>query len=140
MPIRHSTNTRNDLATQLAAIYPAGAIARFYSAAQTDPNAAPAGTLLGTLTIPASPWAAAAAGSVVNAVLFTGVGEPGLGAPTSIVGFRLANAAGTRVTVGSVGLTGSGADLQLDNVSIAANQEVRFAAGNFVLSIPELAN
>lgn len=131
MPVTHNVATRTALADAVAALYGAGSTLRLYSAAQTADSAA-AGTLIATITLPASPWGTASAGSIAADVVWTGTGAAGLPAPTTVVGFRLSSADGTRVTVGDVGLTGSGADLTMDNTSVAAGQAVEITAATIL--------
>jgi hypothetical protein len=132
MTVTHNTATRTDVAALLATIYGENATLRLYSAAQVNPNIAAVGTLLVTITLPVSPYATAANGAALADVLWTGMGVGSLSAPTVAVGFRFASADGSRVTIGTVGLNGSGADLEMDNTSIAANQEVRVTAAELL--------
>lgn len=132
MAVTHNTTLRNDIASLLATTYGQDADLRLYGSAQTDPNAAPVGTLLVSINLPASPYGTVGNGQAAADVVWTGTGEATLPAPTNAVGFRLQSADGSRVTVGTVGLVGSGADLELDNTSIAANQEVRITAATLL--------
>lgn len=132
MTVTHNTALRTDVAALLATTFGVGAKLSLYDTAQANPNAAATGLLVCEITLPASPYATPAAGSADADVVWSGNGHPALAAPTNAVGFRFASSDGSRVTVGSVGLTGSGADLTMDNTSIAANQEVRILAASLV--------
>lgn len=119
-----ATDRKNTIANQFLDLYdsiaPAGSLLQIRSGAAPGAEVGATGTLLAEITLPATPWAAASGGSKsaqglwqVNAV---GSGTAGH--------FRLTDSGGACIEEGSVGVTGSGADLELQNTSINAGQQV----------------
>ncbi len=97
------------------------------SGAAPGPNAAPTGTLLATVVLPASPMNAAAA----RAKTKNGTWSVAAVATGTIGHYRLVKAGdpGTADATqpreeGSVTITGGGGDMTVDNTSIAINQVV----------------
>lgn len=112
----------------LPATFPAGAILELRSGSAPGPSAAPTGTLLCSLTLGASPWAAASGRGVSTASALTGTGAAG---PANAGYFRLKTSADTGAVTqtqarveGTITATGGGGDLTLDNVSISSGQSV----------------
>lgn len=103
-----------------AAQFPAGSLLQIRTGAPPGAEAAAGGTLLAEITLPATPWAAAAAGSVAK----QGVWSAAAVAAGVAAHFRLQNAAGTRIDEGTITGTGGGGDLILDNTNIAVGQTV----------------
>jgi hypothetical protein len=67
MAVRLDTDIRNVIATAMAAGFPAGATVQIRTGSQpASANTTASGTLLATITLPASPWATAASGSVAK--------------------------------------------------------------------------
>src|SRR5690242_20182591 len=127
------------LTTMIATIatqFPAGARCQIWDdgAAGADVpaiTAAPVGTMLCEIVLPANPWAAVVAGSkqITKQGNWTGNGV----AAGNGTYFRMLDAAGTDANgadnthqriQGLVGATGSGADMELDNTDIAVDQVV----------------
>lgn len=101
--------------------FPAGSILELRSGAAPGADAAASGTLLVSITLPATPWSAAVDGaSKAKNGVWSDVGV----AAGNIGHFRLKNAAGTKIEEGSVTATGGGGDMTVDNVSVAIGQAV----------------
>lgn len=116
--------------------FPAGAIVEIRSGAPPGPSAAPTGTLLATIVLPVTPWAAAAARSTPK----QGVWQDADADNGGVAGhYRLKTAADTGAATqnearieGTVSATGGGGDMTLDNTNIAQHQQVTvnsFAVG-----------
>lgn len=114
----------NELLDQIDAKFPAGSILELRTGAPPGADAAASGTLLCSITLPAAPWAAAAAGVKAKAGVWSDVGTAAAGVGANVGHFRLKNAAGTRIEEGTVTVTGGAGDATIDNVSIAQNQVV----------------
>jgi hypothetical protein len=99
---------------------PAGSLLEIRTGAPAGAENAAGGSLLAQITLPASPWGAAASGSKAKSgtwsVAATGAGTAGH--------FRLKNAAGTKLEEGTITATGGGGDMTIDNTSIAVGQVV----------------
>ena len=115
--------------TSIAAAFPAGSILELYSGSQPAITAAPTGTLLATITLPATPWGTPAA----RAVAKNGTWQVNAVATGTIGWYRLKDASGTDADAadnthqriqGSVTITGSGGDMTVDNTSVASGQQV----------------
>ena len=100
--------------------YPAGSIVEIRTGAPAGAENAAGGSLLVSITTPASPWAAASAGSKAKANTWAAAGS-GAGVAGH---FRLKNAAGTKLEEGTVTATGGGGDMTIDNTNIAIGQNV----------------
>jgi len=109
--------------------FPAGSILEIRSGAAPGAENAATGTLLASITLPASPWAAAATSIKAKNGTWQDGSADGTGTAAH---FRLKNAADTKRLEGTVGT--SGADLNLDNTSINATQVVTITT--FQLSLP----
>jgi hypothetical protein len=67
MAIRQDTDLRTALAQAFGDAFPVGSTLKIYTGTQpASANTAATGTLLATITLPASPWAAAASGSIAK--------------------------------------------------------------------------
>lgn len=100
---------------------PATAVLEIRSGAKPGAENAASGTLLASITLPATPWAAAATGSKAK----NGTWEDASADATGTAGhYRLKNAGDTRRIDGSVTGTGGGGDLELNSTSITAGQAV----------------
>lgn len=73
----------------LATAFPAGSLLELRSGASPGANTAPGGTLLCSITLPATPWAAAAARSKAKNGTWSGTGAAGAGAGTLAQHYRL---------------------------------------------------
>ena len=82
MAVRLDTDLRNNIATEIAARFPEASTVEIRTGAQpASANTAASGYLLATIVLPATPWAAAAAGAVAKqgtwSVTATGTGIAG---------------------------------------------------------------
>lgn len=100
---------------------------RLYSGAQpADADSAAVGTLLAEFDLPNPAFGAADTSGVAtaNSTPLTTTGESGASTGTDAQSCRVVNRNGDTVFDGSVGATGSGAEVELDNVNIASGQSV----------------
>lgn len=120
MSLAFNTLAANTLLGFYSTNYPATATVTLYTGSPPGPNNAATGTTLVTITLPATPWNAASAGSITKNGTWsntaTAAGTAGY--------FRLANAAGTILEEGTCTATGGGGDMTLDNTNIASGQTV----------------
>lgn len=100
--------------------FPAGSLLQIRTGAPPGAENAASGTLLAEITLPATPWAAASAGSKAK----NGTWSVAAVAAGTAGHFRLKNAGDTRREEGTVTATGGGGDMTVDNVSIAIGQIV----------------
>jgi len=100
--------------------FPAGSVVELRSGVPPGADSAAGGTLLCSITLPATPWAAAAAGSKAKAGVWSGVGV----AAGNAGHFRLRNSTDTKREEGSITAVGGGGDMTLDNINIAVSQSV----------------
>lgn len=127
MAINESTGTRTaKLSGGVVPALPAGSILEIRSGARpTSANDAPTGTVLVTITLPATPWGAVAEGTVSKngtwSASATAAGTAGWARLRTSTDGGLAST--TAVRLDYVVAQGSG-DLSLDNVSIASGQTV----------------
>lgn len=120
----------NALLDRLDTELPATAILEIRSGVPPGPENAATGTLLASITLPATPWAAAATGSKAKQGTWSDSSADGTGTAGH---YRLRNAADTRRIEGTVTATGGGGDLTLDNTSIAAAQVVTINTFTYTL-------
>lgn len=127
MAATFSDTTVTNLVAQIATQFPAGSRLQIYSGAPPAITAAPTGTLLAEITLPATPWGTAAARAIAKngtwSVAAVAAGVAGW--------FRLLDASGTDANGADnthqriQGTCGQGTgDLQLDNTNIASGQTV----------------
>lgn len=122
---------RGVLDNGLATTFPAGSLLEIRTGAAPGPNLAPTGTLLCSITLPATPWAAASGRSKGKNGTWSGTGAAGGGTGTAAGHYRLklsgdsglADAAQVRQE-GTCTAAAGGGDMTLDNNSIAQNQSV----------------
>jgi hypothetical protein len=100
--------------------FPAGSVLELRTGGPLGAEAAASGTLLVSITLPATPWNAAASGSKSKNGTWSGAGV----AAGTIGHYRLRNAGDTRREEGTVTATGGGGDATVDNVSVAVDQVV----------------
>lgn len=100
--------------------FPAGSILEIRSGAPAGAENAATGTLLASITLPATPWSAASGGSKAK----NGTWSVAASAAGTAGHFRLKNAGDTRRDEGTITVTSGGGDLELDNTSIASGQTV----------------
>ena len=126
MSYRLKILTANASLDAIAAVFPAGSILEIYK--DTIPTnadtAVGAQTLLASITLPATPWAAANARSVAAQGVWTD-SSANAGSADTPTWFRLKNVADTHRIDGTAGI-GSG-DLQVDG-TITAGQSVTVTA------------
>jgi len=111
--------------------FPAGSILEIRTGASPGAENAATGTLLASITLPATPWAAASGGSKAKSGTWQDASADGAGTAAH---YRLKNAGDTRRIDGTVGATSSGADLELDNVVIAVAQVVTITSFSYSLT------
>lgn len=93
----------------------------------TSPDDAATGTLLATLTLPTPSFGAASSKSATVGSIATVTA-----AATGTAGyFRAKSSGGTAYVDGAVGVTGSGAELELDSTSITSGQDVDITGGTW---------
>jgi hypothetical protein len=101
--------------------FPAGSLLRIRTGAVAGAENADSGTVLSTITTPASPWATASGGSKAK----SGTWQDGSAAASGTAAhFRLSDSGGTYCEEGTITATGGGGDLTLDNTNIATAQVV----------------
>lgn len=134
--MRASDGLANAVANYLATLFPAGAVLEFRSGPRpASIHDAPAGVLLAEKDIVDGDWTAAANRRVTDSDTWVATGVAGAGAGTDIGHARLrtagdlgtANATDLRCDF-TVGLVGSGADIEVDNVNVAVGQLVNIAS------------
>ena len=106
--------------------FPAGSILEIRSGAAPGAENAATGTVLSSITTPATPWSAAAAGAKAKSGTWSDASADATGTAAH---YRLKNAADTRRIEGTVGL--SGADLNLDNLSISVGQVITISSFSY---------
>lgn len=115
MPIRWYDAAVNAVAPLLN-----GGSIKFYAGAQPAEDAADSATLLGTVTFSATAFASSSGGTA-TANSITG----GTAVATGITGHHdLCKSDGTVVGTGTVGVTGSGADLELNTTAIVSGAPI----------------
>lgn len=117
MPIQLSTTTRNRLRDAIVAAFPAGASLVIRTGAPAGVGNTATGTVLATITLPATPLAVAA-----GQVTLSGTWSATAAGTGTAGHYRLTN--GSDIEEGTVTGTGGGGDLTLDNVNIASAQLV----------------
>lgn len=121
MAIDLKNTSANDLLDRYDTLFPAGAILEIRSGAAPGAENAATGTLLASITLPATPWAAAAAGSKAKSGTWSDTSADAAGTAAH---YRLKNAGDTHREEGTITATGGGGDMTLDNTSIAVAQVV----------------
>ena len=119
MTIRFDTETRNQVANHFNELFSGGQL-RIYSGGQpSDPNAAPTGDLLCTVAVPDPAFGEAVSGEVTQLQSWAGeITASGTAGWFRLVGFADA------VIDGAVSELSAGGDLQLDNISLSADDAV----------------
>lgn len=131
MALQLSVAVRNGRLDSIETVIGTTAVLKIRTGAQPATVAtADSGTVLATLTLPSDWLAAAASGAKAKAGTWQDTSADATGTAAH---FRIYASDGTTAHIqGSVGATGSGADLELDNVSIAAAQSITITS--FVLT------
>lgn len=121
--------TANNMLDNLATLFPAGAVLEIRSGTSPGAEASATGTLLATITLPATPWSAASSGSKAK----NGTWSDASADATGTAGYyRLRNAGDTERIDGTVAV--SGADLNLDSVAITATQTVTISTFSYAMA------
>lgn len=120
MAVDLKNTTANAILDQYDTLFPAGSIVEIRTGAPAGAENAAGGTLLDSITLPATPWAAAASGSKAK----SGTWSNAASAAGTAGHYRLKNAGDTHREEGTITATGGGGDMELDNVSIASGQVV----------------
>lgn len=117
MPIQLNTAARNVLRDAYkTTLFPAGAVLTIRTGSPAGANSAASGTVLATVTLPATPWT-----DGTGQVAKNGTWEDASADATGIAAhYRLT--AGSYVEEGTITATGLGGDLTLDNTSLAVGQ------------------
>lgn len=129
--LKYSATLKNNQQNQLTSTIGASCLINLYAGTQpaSPDTAITSQTLLATLTGNAT-FAPAASGGVLTLNSITnGTGLAAAGAGTAATFFRITTSGGTAHIDGTVGT--SGADLNLNNVSIAQNQTVSVTSWSF---------
>lgn len=129
MSIDTKQSTANNLLDNFDTLFPSGAILEIRSGAAPGAEAAATGTLLASITLPATPWSAAASGSKAKNGTWQDASADGTGTAAH---YRLKNAGDTHRIEGTVGLSGS--DLNLDNTSITTGQVVTISTFTYSIA------
>ena len=131
MTLDTKQTTANALLDQFDTLFPAGSILELRSGAAPGAGAAAGGTLLASITLPATPWAAAAAGAKAKNGTWQDASADATGTAAH---YRLRNAGDTHRIEGSITATGGGGDLTLDSTSITAGQVVTINTFSYSLA------
>lgn len=113
-------NLANALLDRFDTEFPQNSLLQIRTGTSPGAEAAATGTLLVEITLPASPWSAAASSSKAKNGTWSGTA---VGTGTA-AHYRLKNAADTRRIDGTVTATSGGGDIELDNTSINSGQTV----------------
>jgi len=113
----------------ITALFPAGAILEIRTGASPGAENAATGTLLASITLPATPWNAAASSVATKNGTWQDASADGDGVAAH---YRLKNSGDTHRVDGTVG-QGSG-DLSLDNTNIATGQVVTISTFQLTLA------
>lgn len=126
MAFSYSTNLIDDLLDTINTEFPAGSVLELRTGAAPGVTAAATGTVVATVTLPATPWAAAAARTKAKNGTWS---DPSADAAGTLGHFRMraaADANGASATAirieGSITATGGGGDMTVDNIVVAAAQ------------------
>lgn len=136
MPTRLATTARNAGAAAMTALVDAGAgpgtIQVRTGAQPATPNTAPTGTLLLTFTLDDPAFGAPATGVQT----LNGVPRSAVGVAAGDAGwFRALDSDGNAVFDGTVGITGSGAQLELNTVAVSVDLDVEITGGTFTMPV-----
>ena len=119
MTIKLSTAARNAACDGVVDLLDLGTVEIRTGARPASPQAAATGTVLGTFTLPATAFGAAATG-VATANAITGVTASGSGTASYFRAYRSAGNGGGAVIDGDVAT--SGADMSIQNTSVNSGQ------------------
>jgi hypothetical protein len=127
MAVRLDTDIRNNLANEIATRFPAGSTVEIRTGTQpASANTAASGTLLATITLPASPWATASGGSIAKQNTWSATAVA-----SGTAGYaRIAGGANAI----DVSVAESGGDWTIDNASIVSGGTVTIVSAS--ISVP----
>lgn len=128
MAIQQSTVTRNRFRDAFSSAFPATATLDLRSGAQAGVGGAATGTLLATITLPASPYTAG-----VGQLTKNGTWSNTAAAAGTIGHYRLTS--GTDIEEGSVTATGGGGDLTVDTITVSAIGQT-ITVNTFTFTVP----
>ena len=120
MAIDLKNSTADDLLDRYDTHFPQNSILELRSGSPPGAENAATGTLLVSITLPATPWAAASGGSKAK----SGTWQNTAAAAGTIAHYRLKNAGDTEREEGTVTLTSGGGDMEVDNTSVQIGQQV----------------
>jgi hypothetical protein len=120
----------NILLEDVATAFPAGSILEMRSGASPGAENAATGILLASITLPATPWAAASAGVLAKSGTWEDTAADSTGA---MAHYRLKNAGDTRRIDGTITVTGGGGDMTVDNTSVVVAQNVLVTSFQYTL-------
>lgn len=124
MALQYSTTLRTNQAAQLQATGGNSAVLKiFQQAVPANCAAADPATVLCTITLP-STFLTASNGATALAGTWSGTGAAAAGTGTTALSFRIYDGSSVCHIQGTVGATGGGADMTLNNTSIANGQAV----------------
>lgn len=134
MAFSYSTTLIDALLDQIDGQFPAGAVLELRSGAPPGVTAAATGTVVATIVLPATPWAAAAARTKAKNGTWQ---DPTADNAGTMGHFRLrqtgdangASATAVRIE-GTITATGGGGDMTVDNTVVAAGQQITVTAFN----------
>lgn len=115
-----NTAIKNFLTDQFAAQFNSGTLNIYTGAQPANGDTAASGTLLVSITLPATAFSASAAGTAATSGTWQGTAV----ASGTAGWFRMSNTGGTRNIDGNVTASGGGGDMTLDNISINTGQVV----------------
>jgi len=126
MAVRLDTDLRNNLATEIATRFPEGSTVEIRTGTQpASANTAVTGDLLATITLPATPWAAAASGSIAKQGTWSATASgSGIAGYARIIG-------GTNAIDVSVAETGG--DWTIDNDDIVSGGTVTIVSASITV-------
>ena len=123
--------TRNRQADSLGSTFYGGGTLKIYTGSQpATADTAPSGTLLCTITLPATPFGAASGGVASK----SGTWSAAAGAGGTAGWFRIETSGGTHPMDGAITATGGGGDMELDTTTIVSGQTVTI--NTFTLTQP----
>lgn len=122
---------QNRQADSLGSTFYGGGNLKIYSGSQpATADTAPSGNLIVTITLPATPFAAASSGVIAKSGTWSGVA----GATDTAGWFRIQTSGNTHPLDGSVTATAGGGELELDDVTITSGQTV--TVSSFTITQP----
>lgn len=116
---------QNRQADSLGSTFYGGGNLKIYSGSQpATADTAASGVLIVTITLPATPFAAASSGVIAKSGTWSGVA----GATDTAGWFRIQTSANAHPLDGAITATGGGGELELDDITITSGQTVVISA------------